>query len=301
MEHLRLPSFAKINLGLHILRKRSDGFHDIESVLQQIDLKDEIELISTEGTDISLICDKEGIPADDTNLCVLAAKHLQESLQVSRGVKIILEKHIPAGAGLGGGSSNAAVVLLGLNKLWKLGLTAGRLQNLASQIGSDVPFFIQGGMALARGRGDLLKEINARNKHCFLIVCPAIHVATKWAYGQLNLNLTMKKKNINLTNLERSGFLDDRFYGGLQNDFEEIVFQIFPVLKKLKQLLDKLNAVCVSMTGTGSALFAVFRDQVEASEAYDTIQIEYPAFIARPIKWGYAQLESDTHHSVVKC
>lgn len=290
MKGLRLQSYAKINLGLNILGKREDGFHEIETIFQQIDLKDEIEFKTKEEPVIEFFCDSLEIPTGNDNLCVHAAKLLKETMGVQKGVEIVLKKTIPIGAGLGGGSSNGAVVLLGLNKLWNLKLKPKQLQNLACQLGSDVPFFIQGGTALACGRGEILRTLNFKNDFTILIVFPGFQISTKSIYRQMNLNLTIKKKSIKLRYFEGQDLKDVGICNLLKNDLEKIVFKKYPILAAIKEQLYSKNAIYASMSGSGSALFGIFREKSEALEVKKLYINHYPIFITQPIKWGYTQL-----------
>ncbi|MFQ5823597.1 MAG: 4-(cytidine 5'-diphospho)-2-C-methyl-D-erythritol kinase [bacterium] len=287
---LRLPSYAKINFGLIIKGKRRDGFHEIETILQQIDLKDEIKLEAKEEPVIKFYCDNSTIPTGNSNLCVRAAYLLKQSVGVRKGVEIVLKKSIPAGAGLGGGSSNGAVVLLGLNKLWNLNLKPERLQVLASQLGSDVPFFIHGGAALAQGKGEILIPLKFQDDFTILIVFPQITVSTQWAYGQVNLSLTIKKKNIKLNRLKDMNYLDADFLTVLQNELEAIVFKRYPILRLIKKELYRRDAIFVGMSGSGSAIFGIFRNESKALELKEFFRDRYPAYITRPIRWGFGQL-----------
>ena len=289
MEILRLPSYAKINLGLIILGKRKDGYHEIESILQQIDLKDEIELRTKIKPEIYFFCDNQDLPTGNSNSCVLAANLIKDMVGVENGVEIFLKKTIPAGAGLGGGSSNAAVVLLGLNRLWNLNLTSQQLQVLACQIGSDVPFFILGGTALAQGRGELLKPFDLQGEITILIVFPAFTISTRWAYSQMNLNLTKRNKNTKLRLINDRNYNDFIIHNFVKNNLEDVVFKKYPILGVIKQQLYKNNAIYASMSGSGSAIFGIFRKRSEALMAKNFYSSQYPTFVTRPIRWGYVE------------
>src|SRR5713101_267279 len=177
---LALKSYAKINLGLRILRKREDGYHDIETVFHRVNIFDEIELSTWVG--ISLTCNNREVPANDNNLCVRAATLLGETYGVGEGVHIQLTKCIPIGAGLGGGSSDAASTLLGLNLFWNLNLGKEKLAPLALELGADVPYFLNEGSAYATGRGEKLEYLDVDVPHWILIVYPNIHISTAWAF-----------------------------------------------------------------------------------------------------------------------
>jgi 4-diphosphocytidyl-2-C-methyl-D-erythritol kinase len=289
MEKLTLPSYAKINLGLSIQRKRDDGYHDIETILHQVDLKDEIELQRFDSAQIRMSCDDPELPTDETNLCIRAAQLLKNTYQVKDGVFIKLSKNIPIGAGLGGGSSNAAVVLMGLNKLWNLGLGPEQLSAQAAQLGSDVPFFIYGGSAIARGRGEQLTPLDINHNMPILLIFPPFSISTRWAYGLTNLILTNTKKYVTLPHFRPSTVTID-FIRSLKNDFEDIVFPEYPVLDELKRQVSEHNAFYVSMSGTGSTLFGLFRRKSESVAMQKALQQGYGSYSAYHINWGYKQV-----------
>ncbi len=291
MQTIKVPSYAKINLGLFILGVRDDGFHEIETILQQIDLKDEIEVKATDSHQIEFSCDHPDLQESELNLCVLAANLLREATGIQKGAHIHLNKIIPMGAGLGGGSSNAALVLLCLNKLWGLNLSAKRLQVIASQLGSDIPFFILGGTAIATGRGDLLSPIKSTGNLPILVVYPNIPVSTKWAYDQLNLNLTIKEKNTILAGFNDINYNNVDFVKALKNEFEEKVFTEYPILREIKKQINQSKAILASMSGSGSAIFGIFEKEDDALRVKKFFQDDYPTFVTRPINWGYQGVE----------
>ncbi|MFQ5602777.1 MAG: 4-(cytidine 5'-diphospho)-2-C-methyl-D-erythritol kinase [bacterium] len=290
MNAIRLPSYAKINLGLLIKGKRSDGYHEIESLLLQIDLLDEIELKSQANPEIVVRCNNPVVPTDENNLCVRAANLIKKTSGISKGLEINLTKNIPMGAGLGGGSSNAATTLMGLNKLWNLDFTPEFLQKLAAQLGADVPFFIHGGAAVARGRGELLSTINFNLEWPILIIFPEIHVSTQQAYAGLNLSLTMKKKNIKLPHFKDSKFNNVDFYKVFINEFERAVFKNYPILAEIKRSIYRKNPVFTSMSGSGSSIFGIFHNLEDAFEAKAEFDRKFPTFITHSILWGYNQI-----------
>jgi len=239
------------------LRKREDGYHDIESVFQQIDLADIIELTACK-TGIEMICSHSDVPADESNLCYKAAHLLQKFTGKTDGVRIELHKHIPVGAGLGGGSSDAAAVLKVLNKQWHLHLGMDVLQALARQLGADVPFFLTGKTMLARGIGDILSPVRIPSDFKILIVFPGFSVSTVWAYKNYKINLTNSKKTITLADLFLADpdLLDLTQY--LKNDLEEVVFKRHPQLDSIKSRLYSMGAFYASMSGSGSSVFGLF-------------------------------------------
>jgi len=291
MTTLKLPSYAKVNLSLQVKGKRGDGYHEIESLIQQIDLKDEIELRLLEEERIAFSCDRADIPTDETNLCVRAAKLLAAFSSTRLGVAIKLTKRIPHGAGLGGGSSNAAVTLLGLNRLWRLNLEPDTLLKLGAQLGSDVPFFVVGGLARVRGRGERVEPLPGQLTRPILLVFPRIHIDTKWAYEQLNLSLTKSEKNITFSSFNSNNFNDVDFYKHARNDFESVVLTKFPVLAQIKEAMYANRAIYAGMSGSGSSMFGIFEDANAPSRAQRLFEKQYDAYVCHPVKWGYSDLE----------
>jgi len=260
---------AKINLGLHIIHKREDGYHELETLLQMVSLYDSIEL-ETLASGIELLCDEPGIPKDHTNLVVQAAHLLLEtcSLENKQGVRIRLDKKIPSGAGLGGGSGNAAGVLMGLNVLWDLKLSRENLTLLAAKLGADVPFFLTAPRALGKGRGDEVTPVQAVGKFDILLVYPGFPIATPWVYQNLNLKLTNPQNNISILKKFWSESQVGKLGKCLFNDLEPLVIQRYPEIQAIKEDLSNLGAKGSLLSGSGSAVFAIFDNPDCAKSAY---------------------------------
>jgi len=261
---IKFKTPAKINLGLHIHGKREDGFHELETIFQMVSLYDDVEL-ELLSSGIKLECDTPGVPTDDTNLVCKAALLLRQSYQVEgKGVSIRLKKKIPFGAGLGGGSGNAAGVLMGLNRLWDLKIEREKLSKLAAELGSDVPFFLTSPCALGMGRGEQLKVLKPCAKFQVLLVFPGFPVATSWVYQNLKLKLTKRENNISILrkNLSLSDItsLGSRLY----NDLEPVVIQRFPEVQVVKDELGAWGALGVLLSGSGSTVFGIFDDPEKA-------------------------------------
>ncbi len=296
MTSIALPSFAKINLGLSILHKRDDGFHELETILQQINLKDEIQISLAGSGEISLICSQPGIPTDESNLCCQAARLFQKQAKIRSGINIKLTKNIPWGAGLGGGSSNAAVTLLALNKLCETNFNVEILKEMSAQLGSDIPFFIEGGTKFAFGRGEKLKTLNNNCKYNhILIVIPNVKISTKWAYSNLNLDLTNKEKNVTLSSFKDRGAVNLDIFEALKNDFEDVIFLKYPLLGEIKTQLLERKAVFTSLSGSGSALFGVFKTNSDVLEAQSLFEKKFRTFVTGFENWGYYQV----NHSIL--
>ncbi len=267
-----LKTPAKVNFGLQILYKRPDGFHELETILQMVALYDEMEFFAGDG-EIKLICNKQGVPEDESNLVFKAAKVLRDKFpeKTSSGVKIQLKKNIPAGAGLGGGSGNAALALLGLNKFWNLGLSNDELIPFAASLGSDIPFFLVSPTALGTGRGDKIAKIMSPRKISVVIVFPGFSISTPWVYQNLKLELTKKENNISILQKFLSQSDISQLGNSLQNHLEPIVFKKYPVVREIKDKLLEIGACGALMSGSGSAVFGIFEDSFKAKEAYEML------------------------------
>ena len=275
MPHLRLRSLAKINLDLRVLHKRPDNFHELRTVFQTISLADtlEIEYESARRTHVELN-DPQSIP---DNLVLRAAHSALEALKLNAKIRFRLTKNIPMGAGLGGGSSNAAAVLLAIQSLANRPLPADRLLTLASELGSDVPFFLTGGTALALGRGTELYSLPDVAQDPILLIASGVHVSTPAAYQALGLSLTSPDASRKMSSFQ----LFVRTLGDLRsagaastlsaNDFESAVFSQHPQLKKMWSRLRK-HAAGARMTGSGSALFALFESAAERDLAQTVLE-----------------------------
>lgn len=269
---LFLKTPAKINLGLSILFKRDDGYHELETLFQMVGLYDEMEMENL-ASGIELHCDHPGIPNDESNLVWQAARLLQETFpgRVKSGARIKLTKAIPVGAGLGGGSGNAAGALMGLNTLWDLGLTRRDLQELAPKLGADVAFFLSSPCALGRGRGERLTPIRPAKKFHVILIYPRFPVAASWAYENLNLKLTKTQNNISI--LEKFLAQSDISHVGasLHNDLEPVVIKRFPEIQALKDQLRASGAEGTLMSGSGSAVFGIFDNLETAEDAFASL------------------------------
>ncbi|MBN2414979.1 4-(cytidine 5'-diphospho)-2-C-methyl-D-erythritol kinase [bacterium] len=258
-------SYAKINLGLLILGKRTDGFHDIATLFQEISLGDTIRL-RRQAAGISITCSRPDIPVDERNIIWQAFERFRKRTGVDDGLAVDLEKRIPSGAGLGGGSSNAAAVLAAANRLWDTGLTEADLCEIGAGIGSDVPFFIKGGTQFGRGRGEILEPVPMRHRYYILLVCPGIHVSTSRAYGSARIALTKEEKFTTFRALF-PGFDEVGLRKHCVNDFETTVFGWFPLLADIKERLYGSGSFYASMSGSGSTMFGLYRRRDDAEKA----------------------------------
>lgn len=258
MNEIVLASPAKINLFLEIIRRRSDGFHEIESIMQLVDLCDEVRLRRRRGG-IRLQVSGAELPEDRGNLAYRAAALALEAAGLSEGVEIRLVKRIPVAGGLGGGSSNAAAVLLGVGRLFGLRWPQATLRRLASRLGSDVPFFLGDGLAVARGRGEVLTPLPPWPPRWLVLANPGVAVSTAWAYGEASSKLTGWKGRVTLPTLTAGGPLDWPPVWAF-NRLEEVVLPHRPELVALKGLLQEGGGMPVLMSGSGASVFAVVPD-----------------------------------------
>ncbi len=268
---MKIPSFAKVNLGLEILGKRPDGYHDIRTLFQWVDFHDTIDLRPRSGPEIALSGDDPSIPWDERNLVYRAAALLREKTGYREGAEIAVTKRIPAGGGLGGGSSNAAAALYGLNFLWDLGLTREDLAGLGLRLGMDVPYFLTGGLCLGEDRGDRLTPLPELPPTWLVLVLPAFPVPTPLIYGSWGPDaLTSGGKDSKITR-----FLETRNPGSLMNALEETIFRFFPQLDEIKGFLRDQGAVLSLVTGSGAGVFGLFEDRGRAEAGREALAARF--------------------------
>jgi 4-diphosphocytidyl-2-C-methyl-D-erythritol kinase len=274
MDKLKLISPAKINFGLNIISKRNDGYHDIETIFYPLPLSDKLTLEKSIETQFK--CNLKSLTADPSNLIIKAKEILEEKFKIKLNVKIELEKNIPLGAGLGGGSSNAASMLLGLNELFDLDINETEMREIALQLGSDVPFFINPQLSYAEGRGEMLTPISFKISKPIIIINPGIHVSTSWAYSKIK----PQPAEFNLKELTEKIFEDNiSLNESVKNDFEKIVFEEFPEIAELKSELYYLGAYFSLMSGSGSTIFAIFNDLNTAEKVKNIFQNKYYTYL----------------------
>jgi 4-diphosphocytidyl-2-C-methyl-D-erythritol kinase len=275
---MKVLSPAKINLGLQVLNKRKDGFHNINTVFYPINIYDEITIEQSDD----LIVDTIGMNIDvQDNLVYKAAAKLQKKDGKRLGAKITLKKNIPAGAGLGGGSANAAITLLALKSLWKSDVTNTDLHIISQALGSDVPFFLRHGAAIGLSRGEKLEYIAWQAKHKIVVVNPGIHISTAEAYKALGRDGTMPKTVDFRTILYRSDE-NPSILNMLFNDFEKYAFQTHPEIAELKRSLYHNGAVLAMMSGSGSSVFAFF-DREKDISFLDSLYPNYKVIVEKEL------------------
>ena len=280
-----VPSYAKINLYLKIGRKLSSGYHNIQSVMQRIELSDNISIEPINEDRIIVECTNKELEGED-NLAYKAALLLKKKYNVKHGVRIVIEKSIPLEAGLGGGSSNAATTLLNLNKLWGLKLKERQLVDFAAQLGSDVPFFIGENAALVEGIGDKIKSVKKSFSINIVLINPGFRVSTKWAYSAFDRQKPRIRTKVDINSLVKAMEKKDikEIANNLHNDFEPIVTKKYKVINEIKENLLRNDALNALVSGSGPTVFGVFNSIYEAREAFFKIQYDYPfVFLTKTI------------------
>ena len=274
---MAVNSYAKINLYLKIGRKLGSGYHNIQSVMQRIELGDNMSIEPINEDNIIVESTHPEI-SNEENLAYKAAMLLKKKYRVKHGVRIHIEKNIPLEAGLGGGSSNAAAALLNLNKLWGLKLKEKQLIELACQIGSDVPFFIGENAALVEGIGDKIKWIKKSFSINIVLINPGFRISTKWAYSAFDRQRPKIKTDANINNLVKAIERKDikEIASNLHNDFEPIVTKKYKVINEIKTNLLRNDALNACVSGSGPTVFGIFNSIYEAREAFFKIQYDYP-------------------------
>mgnify|MGYP003683089041 FL=1 len=281
MKSININSYAKVNIGLKILNKRSDGYHNISTVFQEIDLFDSITISKSDGP-LKFSSNVEWLQNDQNNLCVIAYNYIKNIYKIG-GANIVLKKNISRGSGLGSGSSNAAATMKGLREIYNLEVADSELIKIGSKIGADVPFFINGSTQVGEGIGDKLTSISSSMDAQYLIVTPDIPIDTKWAYSQYKNNLdncssptkfsdSFRGKTINLDTL--------KFF---ENDFESVVFPTYPEIGAIKNKLIALGAKFASLSGSGSTVYGIFDDDANIDKAFSHFFPRHKTFIAHPV------------------
>ena len=271
---MRVKSFAKINLGIEILGKRDDGYHEIRTLFQTVNLFDLLAFFLLPRNEIILRGNDASIPWDGSNLIHKAVTLLKNRYAIETGVEIHVTKNIPAGKGLGGGSSNAAITLLALNELWQLDLEKDALRDLGALLGADIPFFFEGGLCLGQGKGEDLFKLEDLDSCLCVLALPSVSVSTASMYKRLSASLTSRDKDSKIIK-----FLDSRDLGFLENDLEEIVFRTYPQIKDIKNLIQEQGSELTLMSGSGSAVFGLFHQRKKAEKTLRVLTKEHSAVL----------------------
>ncbi|MBU1626031.1 4-(cytidine 5'-diphospho)-2-C-methyl-D-erythritol kinase [bacterium] len=288
MVELTARSFAKINLHLNVLGKREENYHEVETLIQIINLCDIIEFKETKENKISLSSNYSSIEPTN-NTVIKALELLRIKGNIKRGVEVFLNKRIPIGSGLGGGSSNAASSLMVMNYMWDLNFPIFELREIGKKVGADVPAFLSGSLSYATGRGDEIKELPTGEIKDLLVVFPGIFISTKEAYESLDSILT---KNIIVDKIASSFAFLSKCYKGYFNNFEDVVFLKYPELGKIKEFLYSQGAEFSQMTGSGSAVFGIFDDVNKCNDARKRVEgeLDYKVFTCRFMSFDSSKL-----------
>ncbi|MCY4603964.1 MAG: 4-(cytidine 5'-diphospho)-2-C-methyl-D-erythritol kinase [Gemmatimonadetes bacterium] len=277
-------AYAKINLGIKIVGRRPDGYHEILSVAQCVDLADvlDFELASSD----QLTCSLDSLSTGPDNLVCRAVDAFHAQLdRPAQSFRIHLEKNIPIGAGLGGGSADAAAALRALNRFYDQPFSNADLRQIAATLGSDIPFLVEGGTALMRGRGEILESLSWEGAVFYVLAYPDVEISTAWAYGQLGPSLTGNSPYFNFIVSLSGGCVDhDRLFEVLENDFTPAVERTYPIVAELRSQLDRVGARATLMSGSGSTVYGIFDDRKTASQAQSALQRQgCRSFLCQPV------------------
>lgn len=269
---MKLRAFAKINLGLDVIRRREDGYHEVRMIMQTIQMYDQLEMEKKNTPGIDLTTNLSYIPVNENNLVYKAAKLLMDQYHIREGVSIDLNKFIPVAAGMAGGSSDAAATLVGMNKLFHLGLSKEELMKIGVKIGADVPYCIMRGTALSEGIGEKLTPLSPMPSCYILIGKPGISVSTKFVYTNLKLNEHTKHPDIDgmLQALKQQDLrgITDR----MENVLESVTIPAYPVIEEIKNHMKEHGALNALMSGSGPTVFGIFDDKKKAEFACEKLK-----------------------------
>ena len=270
-------AYSRITLALDIIKKLETGYHELNIIKQEINLCDEISIEEAEKTEIT--CNYDNIPLDDSNLCIKALNVVKKMFNINKNVSIDLEKSIPPGSGLAGGSSDAATTIKLLNTLWKLNMTKEQMLDCGFLVGMDVPYFFIGGTAFDTEATQKLEQLKSLPQKHVILINPGFSVSTKEAYANVDYNNIGTKLSAN----KMKESIEDFNPSLMHNDFESIVFPKYPELKKIKDFLEekKINAL---MSGSGSTIFGITEDYTKIEQAYDNAKRLYPDVILTQTK-----------------
>ena len=263
-------AYAKVNIGLDVLRRREDGYHEVKMIMQTVNLFDNLSIEDFDDANGTIVisANQDTIPVNEDNLIYKAAKLLMDEFSISKGVKIHLEKNIPVAAGMAGGSTDAAATLVGINEVFSLGLSIDELMKRGVKIGADVPYCIMGGTALSEGIGEVLSEIKGFPQCHVLIAKPPINVSTKYVYENLHANELKYHPDIDgLIEFIKKGDL----YGiasKMENVLETVTVKEYPIIEEIKTFMKENGAINSIMSGSGPTVFGLFDDIEKAEEAF---------------------------------
>lgn len=272
MDKLELKALAKINLGLDVLGRRENGYHDVRMVMQTIYLYDHVTLEKTREPGIHLETNLSYLPVDENNIAYKASKLLMEEFQIQEGMKIKLRKFIPVSAGMAGGSTNAAAVLFGMNRMFELGLSEQQLKDRGVTLGADVPYCIMRGTVLAEGIGEILMPLSPMPKCYVLIAKPGISVSTKTVYEKFDALTEVAHPDIDglIRGLDEGNL--HKVASSMGNVLEGVTIGEYPVIEEIKRTMKQEGALNAMMSGSGPTVFGIFEDRKTAKRAYDKMR-----------------------------
>ncbi len=285
IKHLSLKAYGKINLGLDVLRRRDDGYHEVRMIMQTVGIYDRIDLIYKETPGITVETNLYYLPDNENNLVYKAAKLLMDEFHVQKGVHIRLRKYIPVAAGMAGGSSDAAAVLFGVNKMFSLGLTTEQLMDRGVKIGADVPYCVMRGTALSEGIGEILTPLPVPPQCQVLIAKPGISVSTKFVYENLHANELRPEQHPNIDGMMEAIKQKD-LYGiadRFGNVLENVTIPAYPVIQEIKDLMLEQGAIGALMSGSGPTVFGLFTNPKAAAKAHEEMRFGAGAELAKQV------------------
>ena len=299
IKHLSLKAYGKINLGLDVLRRREDGYHDVRMIMQTVGIFDRVDLIWKEEPGIQVETNLYYLPTNENNLVYKAAKLLMDEFQVQEGLLIRLRKFIPVAAGMAGGSSDAAAVLFGVNKMFRLGLTTEELMERGVKIGADVPYCILRGTALSEGIGEVLTGLSPVPQCQVLVAKPGINVSTKFVYENLHANDLRPEQHPDIDGMIRAIKAQDLqgIADKLGNVLETVTVKEYPVIQEIKDKMLEFGAIGSLMSGSGPTVFGLFTNPKAAQEAYEELRYGESSGLAKQVYLTnfYNQKEENNH------
>lgn len=266
---------AKVNLSLDVVRRREDNYHDLEMIMQEIDLADKIFIKEIDVDEIRVLCNRDDIPTDETNIVYKISYTIKNRFNIDKGLEIKIDKNIPIAAGLGGGSADAAATIKGINKLWNLNMSEQDMIDISKPLGADIPFCIIGGTAVARGIGDKLTKISGLKETMILLVNPEIGVSTKFVYQSLNLDVIEKRPDTGkLVDAIQANDLN-YIANNMVNVLETVTIKEYPLIDKIKEEMIQYGAIGSLMSGSGSTVFGIFDDESAIDNAEKEFRKQY--------------------------
>ncbi|MDG2366873.1 MAG: 4-(cytidine 5'-diphospho)-2-C-methyl-D-erythritol kinase [Candidatus Marinimicrobia bacterium] len=272
------PSFSKVNIGLKVLSQRDDGYHNIYTIFQELNFGDSIDIEKREHG-FKIIANVDWVPTNKSNICYKAYTEIKKEFSEVKGIHIKIDKKIPIGSGLGGGSANAAALLKGIKNIYKLEVTESKLEEIGSEVGADVPFFIRGKTQLGEGIGDKLTQLPKAIIGTYLLVIPKISIRTEWAYSVIKNRLNNQNKNAKFSSFSNEDYSSLQIF---ENDFEQIVIPAYPEIGAIKSKLLNLGARFASLSGSGSTVYGVYDDEASAKEAELLFHTSHQTILANP-------------------